>query len=331
MELLIATNPDADSSLPYLLRLPLGNGLVFRTSGTWPRTKALYCHPATLEEWPAEPEVVERIDLTSCQRRGAAIDVVAARQRESRSQLVYTRARGREMVFWQSARTRKQSRPGVRIPTARAAGIAELEIVVDSRERYAYDFAGKQVHITRRALPCGDYGLVHQGRLIASVERKSLEDLTSSLLSGKLKYQLTELAAMPRAAVVVEERYSQIFALTWARPASVADSLAELQATFPTVSIQFCDNRKLAQEHVYRYLAAVHTWAQDTLDTAGSLGAEPAFEAAPTQPEPSTAEIRVWARTVGLPVPDRGKLRPEIRQAWNAAHTRGSAAPKSVD
>lgn len=248
---------------------------------------------------------------------------MAARQRESRSQIVYTRARGREMVFWQSARTRKQSRPGVRMPTARAAGIAELEIVVDSRERYAYDFAGKPVRATRRTLPCGDYGLLHGGRLIAAVERKSLDDLTSSLLSGKLKYQLTELAALPRAAVVVEERYSQIFAQTWARPATVADSLAELQTTFSTVSIQFCDNRKLAQEHVYRYLAAVHTWAQDSLDTAGSLGSEPALDAAPAQPEPSTAEIRAWARSVGLAVPDRGKLPPEIRQAWDEAHASG--------
>jgi hypothetical protein len=42
-EMLVAVNPDADSRLGYLLRLPLGGGMVFRTSGTWPRTKALYC------------------------------------------------------------------------------------------------------------------------------------------------------------------------------------------------------------------------------------------------------------------------------------------------
>jgi hypothetical protein len=46
VELLIALNPDEDSRLPYLLRIPLAGGdLVFRTSGTWPRTKALYCYP----------------------------------------------------------------------------------------------------------------------------------------------------------------------------------------------------------------------------------------------------------------------------------------------
>ena len=64
-DLLIATNPDPESRLPYLLRLPLGGGMVFRTSGTWPRTKALYCHPVDLAEWPAEPEIVERTPVRS--------------------------------------------------------------------------------------------------------------------------------------------------------------------------------------------------------------------------------------------------------------------------
>ena len=76
-ELLIAANPDPDSTLPYLLRLPLGEGLVFRTSGTWPRTKALYCHPVGLEEWPRTPEIVEQVPVRSCVRRGAAIDLHA--------------------------------------------------------------------------------------------------------------------------------------------------------------------------------------------------------------------------------------------------------------
>jgi hypothetical protein len=134
VELLIAVNPDPDSRLPYLLRLPLDGGMLFRTSGTWPRTTALYCHPVAAEEWPAEPEIVERVALRSCQRRGAAIDLILDRARENRSQLVFTTARGRDAVFWQSPRTRKQARPNVRTPTARAAGITELDIIIDSRE-----------------------------------------------------------------------------------------------------------------------------------------------------------------------------------------------------
>ena len=71
-------------------------------------------------------------------RRGAAIDLVLDRGRENCSQIVFTRARGHNAVFWQSPRTRKQARPNVTTPTARAAGIAELEIVVDSREQCPY-------------------------------------------------------------------------------------------------------------------------------------------------------------------------------------------------
>ena len=169
MELLIARNPDPDSRLPYLLLLPLAGGMVFRASGTWPRTSAVYCYPVSVEEWPGNPDIVERVGLRSCVRRGAAIDLVLDRGRENRSQIVFTKARGRDAVFWQSPRTRRQARPNVTTPTARAAGIAELEITIDSHERYAYRFAGRPVLTVKRALPCGDYGLVSGGRLIASV------------------------------------------------------------------------------------------------------------------------------------------------------------------
>lgn len=60
-----------------------------------------------MTNWPDPPEIVERIPLISCTRRGAAIDVVADRDREHRSEIVFTRGHGREMVFWQSPRTRK--------------------------------------------------------------------------------------------------------------------------------------------------------------------------------------------------------------------------------
>jgi ERCC4-type nuclease len=106
----------------------------------------------------------------------------------------------------------------VRTPTARAAGIAELQIVVDSHEQYAYRFANQQVATVHRALPCGDYGITVGGRLVAAVERTSLPDLVSSLTGGTLRFALAQLAALPRAAVVVEDRYSAIFKLDRVRP-----------------------------------------------------------------------------------------------------------------
>lgn len=312
MELLIARNPDAASTLPYLLRLPLGSGLVFRTKGTWPRTTALYCHPVDPAEWPEQPEIVERVALRACTRRGAAIDVVADRGREQRSQIVFTRARGRDMVFWQSPRTRKQARPDVRIPSARAAGISELEIIVDAHERYPYTFANQQVSVVRRGLACGDYAIAHEGTLIASVERKSLPDLVSSLTSGRLRYALGELATLPRAAVVVEERYSQIFTQHRVRPAQVADGLAELQVRWPSIPLVYCDTRKLAEEWTYRYLAAAHSWAEGELPALTRMSVSQ--DAGPSVA--TTREIRIWARANGFAVADRGRLRPEIQQAW---------------
>ena len=322
MEMVIARNPDGESSLPYLLRVPLGDGLVFKAGGTWPRTRAIFCYPVGRSDWPREPEVVERVPVRSCRRRGAAIDLVLDRARENRSQIVYTTARGREMVFWQSPRTRKQARPQVRTPTARAAGLADLTIVVDAHEQYPYRFADAQVSVVRRGLPCGDYAVVVDGRLVASVERKSLPDLVSSLTSGRLRFALGELSGLPRAAVVVEDRFSQVFAQQRVRPALVADGLAELQVRFPGVPIVFCETRALAEQWTYRFLAAAYAWAADEPGAVARLGAPLLSEiaSAPSAPGPSTAEVRAWARIAGLAVPDRGRLRPEIWQAWHAAH-----------
>jgi hypothetical protein len=324
-ELLIAVNPDEDSRLPYLLRIPQpGGDLLFRTSGTWPRVKALYCYPVSRDEWPDAAVIVERVPLRSCRRRGAAIDVIADRARDNRSQLVFTQARGRDAVFWQSARTRKQARPNVRTPTARAQGIEELQIVVDAHEQYPYRFATQQVNTVRRALPCGDYGLVLNGQLVASVERKSLADLVASLTGGKLRYQVGDLAALPRAAVVVEDRYSQLFKLDHVRPATVADGLAELQVRWSNVPVVFCETRQLAEEWTYRFLAAAHAWAiteHAALQRISPTNIDIAeLDQAPAAPQPNTAEVRAWARTAGLRVPDRGRLRPEIWQAWHDTH-----------
>jgi len=46
-DFVIARNPDGESSLPYLLRIPLGpRGVVLKARETWPRTSKVYCHRA---------------------------------------------------------------------------------------------------------------------------------------------------------------------------------------------------------------------------------------------------------------------------------------------
>jgi hypothetical protein len=50
-DLLIARNPEPDSTLPFLVRIPLGpSGIVVKAKQTWPREKKIYCHRA--DGWP---------------------------------------------------------------------------------------------------------------------------------------------------------------------------------------------------------------------------------------------------------------------------------------
>jgi hypothetical protein len=258
----VAANPDPDSTLPFLIRLPLPDGeLVLKARDSWPRTAKVYCHRA--EHWPNDPEILERIPIRSCQRRGVAIDLVLDRPRENRSQLVFTRIQGgREGIFWQSARTTRQARPGIRVPRRRAADLAHLTILVDTRERYPYKFAHQQASTERQTLPAGDYGIAHDGEIAAVVERKSLHDLVRRLIDGQLTYALAEMAALPRAAVVVEDRYSSLFKLEHTKPGFVTELLAALTVRYPTVPIHFAETRPLAEEWTYRFLGAALAYHQ---------------------------------------------------------------------
>jgi hypothetical protein len=319
-EFVVARNPEEGSTLPYLVRLPLpGGAIVLKVRDVWPRTAKVYCHRAL--GWPDQPDIVERVPVRVCERRGAAVDLVLDRSRENRSQFVFAKARGRDVIFWQSARTSRQARPNVAVPTARAAGL-QLEIIVDSHERYPWTFSHQQATTRRRALPAGDYAVEHDGRIVAAVERKSLADLVSTLTSGKMRYLLADLAAVPNAAVVVEDRYSAVFKLEHVRPAVVADGLGEAAARFPSVPIVFAETRPLAQEWAYRFLGAALAHHDDDAG-ASSIAAElPAAGAVPP-PEPTSAEVRAWARQEGIAVAARGRLHPDVWAAFSDAQQSG--------
>jgi hypothetical protein len=262
----VAHNPDPTSSLPYLIRVPLPQGaLVLKAADRWPRTAKVYCHRA--ENWPDPVQIVEEIPVRSCRRRGVAIDLVLDRDQQNRSQLIFTRIRGgREAIFWQSPRTTAKARPGIRVPTRRAQGLTEVVVLVDTRERYPYRFAHQQVGTERRALPAGDYGVELDGEVVAVVERKTMADLAARLVDGRLTYTLAELATLERAALVVEDRYADLFKLQHVAPGFVADLVAAVQVRYPTVPIVFCDTRPLAEEWTFRFLGAALAFAKAERD-----------------------------------------------------------------
>lgn len=251
---LVARNPDSDSSLPYLVWLPLEGGIVLKTRETWPRATRAYCHPA--EEWPAAAEVLEEVGVKLCRRRGSAIDLVLDRSTNYRSQFVFTRSRGRDMIFWQTARSARKARPGVRVPKRRASGMTEWVVYVDTRERYPYRFAERPVTTERRTLSAGDYAVMVGDVTVGTVERKTIDNLRTDLVSGNLGFAMAELSTLPAAAVVVEDRYTALFKSEHVEPGWLPELVARLQVRYPSVPIVFCDNRKFAEEWTYRFLGA---------------------------------------------------------------------------
>jgi hypothetical protein len=266
-EFVVARNPQADSKLPYLVRLPLDGGLVLKARETWPSSTRVYCHRFE-EAWPADAEVIEREPVRLCRRRGAAVDLLLGRGSHARSQFIFTQVRGRDAIFWQTQRTAKAANPGARVPRGRALR-EPLAVLVDTRERYPYGFATLPVRIEHEALPAGDYGVRDaHGELIAAVERKSLENLATSLSDGGLAFQMARLAELPLAAVAVEGRYTALLNHAHAPAGWLADQLVRLQARYPQVPVVFLDSRRHAEDWTQRFLATALTDRQLALGVA---------------------------------------------------------------
>jgi hypothetical protein len=223
----VARNPEDDSKLPYLLRLPLEGGMVLKARESWPATSRVYCHPFA-GAWPEDAKIVEQTRVILCRRRGAAIDLVLDRPRLARSQFVFTQVKGRDAIFWQTQKTARTANPGGRIPRRRTLADS-LTIATDTSERYPFRFAQQGAETMRIALPAGDYAVqAADGTVLAAVERKSLENLAATLSDGTLAFQMQRLAELPLAAVVVEARYSALYKLEHVDGSWLADQLVRL-------------------------------------------------------------------------------------------------------
>ena len=158
------------------------------------------------------------------------------------------------MIFWQTRTVAMKANPGGRVPQRRALA-SGFTIHVDTREKYAFRFAGRDVSLVAHANQAGDYGVRDGERWLAVVERKSIEDLIKCLSDGTLAFQLQALAELPLAAVVVEGRYPKLFEVPRVAEGWLADVLARLQIRYREIPIVFADSRKFAEEWTYRFLA----------------------------------------------------------------------------
>ncbi|HEX6538216.1 MAG TPA: ERCC4 domain-containing protein [Candidatus Dormibacteraeota bacterium] len=251
----VARNPDRDSRLPFLIWLPVDGGLVLKAREPWPRAARVFCSSEGTP-WDDGAGLVDEAEVLLCRRRGAAIDLVLNRPQLARSQFVFTQARGRPAVWWQTQKTVQAANPGARVPRGRAAG--PLSVAVDTREKYGWRFANRAVSVERRTLPAGDYAAVVGDRIVGLVERKTLENLATSLSDGSLAFQLQRLAEQGgAAAVVVEGDYPDLFRTQPGRGSWLADMLGRLAVRYLDVPIVFAGSRRFAEEWAYRFFGAV--------------------------------------------------------------------------
>ena len=249
----VARNPDPDSRLPYLIWLPIEGGLVLKARETWPRANRIFCaQDAT--RWDESEGLLEDVPVLLCRRRGAAIDLVLDRPSLSRSQFVFTEARGRPAIWWQTQKTAQAANPGARVPRGRSAG--PLIVAIDTREKYGWKFADRALELESRALPAGDYAAIVGDAVVAAIERKTLENLATSLSDGSLAFQLQRLAELARAAIVVEGDYPDLFRTQPGRGSWLADMLGRLAVRYPEVPVVFAGSRKFAEEWAYRFFGA---------------------------------------------------------------------------
>jgi hypothetical protein len=284
---LVARNPDPESRLPYLVRLPLEGGVVLKSRERWPRDNRVFCSEEPVD-WGAELDIVDEAVVLLCRRRGASVDLVLDRPRDARSQFVFTIARGRPAVWWQTQHSVQNANPGARVPRGRAAGV--MTIIVDTRERYGWGFKTHPVSTRRLALTAGDYAVLSGAKIAAVVERKALANLATSLSDGSLSFQMQKLAGEPLAAVVVEGTYPELFRTQPGRGAWLADMLARLAVRYPEVPIVFTGSRKFAEDWTYRFFgAAVGDTAETDLSSRYAPVQRSELKVAEAEPGDTTA------------------------------------------
>jgi DNA excision repair protein ERCC-4 len=176
-------------------------------------------------------------------------------------------------------------------------GITPITIIIDTREQAPFSFTGfradakhKQpvkdpvtgknkkdhlqntiyqipdlyVPITRAGLPTGDYSIEGHTSEIA-VERKSLNDLFSTLSSGRERFEreLQRLSTFKVAHIVIESDWNTIISSPPARsslsPKSIFRSINAWQQEFPTIHWDLMGGRALAEHKTLRILERFHT------------------------------------------------------------------------
>lgn len=238
--------------------------LAVRATSPWPGPgQQVFC----LREDGSDPddsmELVERVPVLNHTQLGRKLAIVLDRPLRKRCEFLFIAKAYRdkpgtyEQVFFRTEAGIRSHRSRSRLEVRPSD--AELRVVIDSGEKYAWRFP--EATVSTRKLPAGDYALMDGERIAAVVERKSFDNLLADLGAIQaLHHALAHLGRYAHSALVVEAQYADFIddkRLEGRWPASfVARALAEIAVVHPRLPVIFAGNRKLANQWTHRFFLA---------------------------------------------------------------------------
>ncbi len=259
-----------DPKFPYRLYIEEepNRFLSLKTQDRWPGPgKRIFCKKEgyfSKKDLPQE-QPLEESGIVSCSRYGRKLTVILDRKIRKRCWFIFLRKGYKsrpeefyEQIFWITQAAASIRRPGAYIPQGGKSD--SFQVIMDRRERYSYKFG--QCKVIKENLPCGDYGLLRDGELIAVAERKTMDNLFHEIATyDVLKATLQEMSVFRYKAVVFESPYGDFInpkKSHFYKSSYVADILADLIFSFPDIQFIFCENRKLANEWIYRWFRRIN-------------------------------------------------------------------------
>jgi len=254
------------AKFPFRISLLEGKNITLSlfTQDKWPGTKGnIFCLANIDEIDDSALQIIEEIPIISIKRLGKKLSIVLDRATKKRCEFLFlekqykNKAGTYEQIFFRTQSAIRQHRSKGSLVLR--ANINELDIIIDSNERYPWKFTDH--HENRQKLSAGDYGLLLEDNIAAIVERKTFDNMLSEVAQIQLLHQqLIELAIYPHAALVIEAQYGDFMDPTRIKPWSAAylsRVFAELTTIHCNLPIIFAGNRKQANHWVLRFFEAV--------------------------------------------------------------------------
>ncbi len=292
----------AGERFPYRISIRSKDGplVMLRATSPWPGAgQQVFCLPEK------EPDMVlttiEEVPVIEYSRMGKRLTFSLDRPMRKRAEFLFidkpnkARTGTYQQIFFRTQAGIEAHRSKGKMSLY---GNVELNVIVDSAERYGWNLPG--ANIRRRKMAAGDYGLLLGERIVAVIERKTFPNLLSDIYAAKVLHQkFAELAAYPRAAFVIEGHYNDLMApkkIGVCSKTHLVRAVSELAASYPTVQIVWAGNRRDAAVWAVNYFTAVERALTNTvapaLEPMGDLFAQPNFEGGDDQ--------RIRARAIEL-------------------------------